>query len=113
MSASLNQDVGDIVCALVTDGATPPVITTSAGVNAQTATPAGVVRNGKGDYTVNFPANPCDILSRNTQVTATSSSNIPQVNSGTDTSAGVLLFDAAGAAVDGGFSLLITRIKTP
>ena len=28
MSNSLNEEVGDLVIALVTDGATPPVITT-------------------------------------------------------------------------------------
>lgn len=113
MSNSLNEEVGDIVCAVVTDGAAPPVITTGSGVNLQTATPAGVVRNGKGDYTVNFPSYPCDLLSRNAQVSALIAGEIATINSGTDTTAGVLVTDAAGAAIDGGFSLLIVRTKTP
>ena len=113
MSNSLNEEVGDIVATVVTDGATPPVIITSQGVNAQTATPAGVVRNAKGDYTVNFPQNQCDILSRNCQITSSTAANIVAINSGTDSSAGVLVFDAAGAAIDGGWSLIITRTKTP
>jgi hypothetical protein len=113
MSNSLNEEVGDIVAAVVSTSATPPVIATSSGVNAQTATPAGVVRNGKGDFTVNFPSNPCDILSRNAQVSPTNGAFICQINGGTDTSCGVLVFDAAGAAADGDFSLIITRTKTP
>lgn len=113
MSESLNQDVGDIVCAVVTDGAAPPVITTSSGTNLQTDTPAGVVRNGKGDYTVNFPKNQCDLLSRNSQVSSTVVAQIATINSGSDSTCGVLVTDAAGAAIDGGFSLVILRSRTP
>lgn len=113
MSNSLNQEVGDIVAQVTHDGATPPVIITSAGVNAQTATPAGVVRNAKGDYTVNFPANPCDPLSRSCKLTPTGGAFILQMNGGTDTTQPVLTFDAAGAAADAGFDMMITRTRTP
>lgn len=113
MSESLNQDVGDIVCAVATDGAAPPVIITSAGVNAQTATPAGVVRNAKGNYTVNFPLNPCDSNSRISGVTSHVAGQIVSLGASTDTSQIVEVTDAAAAAIDGGFSLLITRTKTP
>jgi hypothetical protein len=89
------------------------VILTSAGVNAQTATPAGVVRNGKGDYTVNFPISPCDALSRSCQLTPIGGAFIIQRNGGADTTQGVLTFDAAGAAADAGFDMLLTRTKTP
>lgn len=113
MSEGLNQDIGDIVCAVVTDGATPPVILTSAGVNAQTATPAGVVRNGKGDYTINFPLNQCDPLSRLSSITASGAGQIVNVGASSDSSQNVGVTDAAGAAADGGFSLIIHRTKTP
>lgn len=113
MSNSLNQEVGDIVFQVITDGAAPPVITTSQGVNAQTATPAGVVRNGKGDYTINHPNQPCDILSCSVQITATAAAAIVQRNGGTDTAKGVLTFDATGAALDTGFDALCIRTKTP
>ncbi len=113
MSNSLNEEVNDIVAQVLTDGAAPPVILTSAGVNAQTATPAGVVRNAKGDYTVNFPLSQCDITSRTCQITATSAANIVQRNGGTDSTQGVLVFDAAGAAADGGFDMVLIRTRTP
>ena len=115
MSNSLNEEVGDLVCAVLTNGAAPPVNLAAAGVNAQTATPAGVVRNAKGDYTVNFPVNPCDLASRIVELTPTEAGNSASLNMGvqTDTTIGVLVTDAAGAAIDGGFSLQCTRIKTP
>jgi len=113
MSSRQNQGIGDIVAFVLTDGATPPVILASLGVNAQTATPAGVVRNAKGDYTVNFPLSQCDALSRWCGLTATSAANIVQQNAGTDSSQGVLVFDAAAAAADGGFSMMLIRTKSP
>lgn len=113
MSNSLNEEVGDIVCAVVTDGAAPPVITTSAGVNSQAATPAGVVRNAKGNYTVNFPVNQCDPLSRIAKVSASTAGTIATIGAATDSSQVIEVTDAAAAAADGGFSLEISRIKTP
>lgn len=112
MSNEQNQGIGDLVFAVVTDGAAPPVITTSIGVNAQTATPAGVVRNGAGDYTVNHPLAPCDMLSRVNMVVSTETLKAATINSGTDTTTGVLTVTATtGAAVNCGFALHAIRIR--
>ncbi len=107
----INQGIGDLVAGVITDGATPPVILTSIGVNAQTATPAGVVRNAKGDYTVNFPLNQCDPLSRLAALTSSTAGQIVNLTAGTDSSQSVGVTDAAGAAIDGGFTLLMWRIR--
>jgi hypothetical protein len=112
-SGGINQQIGDLVFAVETDGATPPVILSGIGVNQQTATPAGVVRNGKGDYTVNFPLNACDPTSRAHALASRVVGQIVSLNPAiaTDTSQGVLVTDAAAAAIDGGFSLSAVRTK--
>jgi hypothetical protein len=112
-SGGINQQIGDVVFAVETDGATPPVILAGIGVNQQTATPAGVVRNGKGDYTVNFPLNACDPASRVHSVASRVVGQIVSVNPAisTDDTQGVLVTDAAGAAIDGGFALSAVRTR--
>lgn len=111
--SGINQGIGDIVFAVVCDGATPPVILTSIGVNAQTATPAGVVRNGAGDYTVNHPLSACDMLSRVNLVSSSGGALLAAtINSGTDTTTGVLtVTGTTGVATNAGFSLTAIRIR--
>jgi hypothetical protein len=111
MSNGLNQQAGDVVAQVNTDGANPPVIASSAGVNSQTDTPAGVVRNGAGDYTVNFPGSPCDVRARSNKVTSLVAGQIASIASGSDTFCNVLVTDATGGAIDGGFDLCIRRTK--
>jgi hypothetical protein len=112
-SGGINQRIGDLIAAVASSGATPPVISHSVGVNAQTATPAGVVRNGKGDFTVNFPLNQCDPLSRHDKAFpgGLAATAIVDLAANTDASAHILLFDFAGVAIDTDFSFESTRIK--
>jgi hypothetical protein len=117
MSATggINEQLDDVVAAVVSSAATPPVINKKLGVNAQTDTPAGVVRNGKGDFTVNFPLSQCDPAARIDKAGSAGGAAIVSIDlaAATDSSSHVLVFDAAGAAVDLDFWFEARRIRVP
>ncbi len=111
----VNQMIGDIICMVLSSGATPPVINKKLTVNAQTDTPQGVVRNAKGDFTVNFPNSQCDFAARSDKAGPAGGAFIVSLDSAaaTDSSAHVLVFDAAGAAADSDFWFESTRTRVP
>jgi hypothetical protein len=102
--------VSSIVAACFCDGATPPVLSRQGGLNAFT----GAVRNGTGSFTLTLDTTKTGPLTAvNVQVTCfilPLGNNVVAVWSVTSpTTIGILLQDTAGAPVDAGFNVEISR----
>lgn len=102
---------GGIISAADFTSAIPPVQIASFNIPQQNATPlAGVVRNGKGDFTVNLPDGGIDIAQR-VVIPAAAGLGIAHYDraGSTDSTLHILVFDNANAALDAEVGVIVVR----